>query len=470
MILRFLGRCRNAAASPKSRARLRRYRVNGEWERAAEAARLAAVRRYEILDAPPDGVFDDIAALAAAACGTPIATVSIVDAGRIWFAATYGLEGVTQIGDEPGLCASAILGDEVYVVPDAAIDPRTLSHPAVRGELGLRFYAAASIITAEGHHLGTVNVIDTEPRELTETQASQLTHLARVVARNLDLRLAAIHAVRAERELHEDSVRRAALVSAGRERAVAEGFVSIANVLVDGYDIVDMLNEWAANCARMLDISSVGLLLYDARDVLQVAAASSERTRDLERFQLQCDEGPCLDCCRAGAPVLVPELAAAQARWPLFASVAVEAGFASVHTLPVRLGDTVLGALGLFGTSPGTLNAEDLALGQAFAHAAAVALATGKEVAGKTTLAEQLQNALTSRVVLEQAKGILSEQGGVDMDTAFTFLRRYARDRNRKLTDLAAALVARELPARKVLDHDRDKSSSELTAARRDLR
>lgn len=120
-------------------------------EVSAEAARLAAVHRSEILDAPTDGTFDDIARLAALAFGTPIATVSIVDTARVWFAATHGLDGVTQIGNEPGLCASAVLADEVYVVTDATLDPRTLDHPQVRGELGLRFYAAAPIVTTDGH-------------------------------------------------------------------------------------------------------------------------------------------------------------------------------------------------------------------------------------------------------------------------------------------------------------------------------
>ncbi len=424
---------------------------------AGEAARLAAVRHYEILDTPPDGTFDDIATLAATACGTPIATVSIVDAGRVWFAATHGLDGVTQIGDEPGLCISAILSDDLYAVTDAAIDPRTLDHPLVRGELGLRFYAAAPIITAEGHHLGTVNVIDTEPRQLTETQGSQLTHLASVVARHLELRLAAIHAVRAERELRDDAKRHQALVSAGRERVVTEAFVTIANALVDGYDIAAMLSELTEDCARLLDIASVGLLLADAKGVLQVAAASSERTRDLELFQLQCDQGPCLDGYRGGTPVLIGDLSREGARWPRFAAVAVEAGFASVHCLPVRLRDTVLGTLNLFGACAGTLNAEDLALGQAFAHVTAIALVAGKAATDKTALAEQLQTALTSRVILEQAKGVLAQHGGLEMDQAFAVLRRYSRDHNQPLPDLAQQVVSRQLTPEHLLEHARAK-------------
>ena len=176
----------------------------------AAAARLAAVGRYEILDAPTDGAFDDVARLAALAFDTPIATVSIVDVDRVWFAATHGLDGVSQIGAEPGLCASAVLSDDVYVVTDAALDPRTLDHPLVRGELGLRFYVAAPIITTDGHRLGTVNVLDTRVHQVSAAQTATLTYLAAVVARHLELRLDALRAVRAERALREEAEQRAA--------------------------------------------------------------------------------------------------------------------------------------------------------------------------------------------------------------------------------------------------------------------
>jgi GAF domain-containing protein len=175
-----------------------------------EAARLAAVRRYEILDAPPDGTFDHIAELAATVCGTPIATVTIVDEERVWFAASRGLPGVTQVGNEPGLCASAHLADGPYVVNDAQVDPRTLDHPLVRGALGLRFYAAAPVITHDGFRLGTVNVIDSMPRQLTDNQTAVLTGLAKLVAKHLEVRLDTIRAVREEQRLRADAERRAA--------------------------------------------------------------------------------------------------------------------------------------------------------------------------------------------------------------------------------------------------------------------
>jgi len=164
-----------------------------------EATRLAAVRRYHILDTPPDGTFTAVCELAAQVCDVPIATVTVVDQDRIWFAAGCGLASV-EIPREPGLCGSAVLHDgDLYLVTEATIDPRMLNNSLVRGEFGLRFYAAAPIITADGHRLGTVNVIDRRPRQLTDAQAQALRTLAPIVADKLELRLQAIEAVAQER-------------------------------------------------------------------------------------------------------------------------------------------------------------------------------------------------------------------------------------------------------------------------------
>ncbi len=170
----------------------------------SEAARMAAVTRYDILDTPPDGAFDRIAGLAARLLDVPIATVSIVDSDRVWFKATYGLEGVSQVGRDPGLCSSAILQDAPYLVADALTDPRAAENPLVRGELGIRFYAAAPIITAEGHRLGTVNVLDTRAREVTDAELAILRELAGLVMDQLELRLSALTTVRRERALREE--------------------------------------------------------------------------------------------------------------------------------------------------------------------------------------------------------------------------------------------------------------------------
>ncbi|GAB3298016.1 PP2C family protein-serine/threonine phosphatase [Parasphingorhabdus pacifica] len=173
---------------------------NGSDQAAAtEAARMAAVARYEILDSPPEEAFDRVAAMAARLLRAPIATVSIVDTDRVWFKATHGLDGVGQVGREPGLGASAILQDEPYVVTDAVTDSRTAAHPLVTGGLGARFYAAAPITTSDGHRLGTVNVLDIRPREISDEELATLTDLAAVVMDELELRLSALRALRQER-------------------------------------------------------------------------------------------------------------------------------------------------------------------------------------------------------------------------------------------------------------------------------
>lgn len=172
-----------------------------------EDARLAAVRRYQILDTPPDGAFDRIAALAARIFEAPMATVAIVDADRVWFKATHGLTGMDQVGRDPGLCASAILRGEPYVVTDTVTDARALANPLVQGHPGVRFYAAAPITTSDGQRLGTVNVLDTRPRRPTDAQLDALQDLAALVMDELELRLSAIRTVTAERDRRAEAER-----------------------------------------------------------------------------------------------------------------------------------------------------------------------------------------------------------------------------------------------------------------------
>lgn len=242
-----------------------------------------------------------------------------------------------------------------------------------------------------------------------------------------------------------------------REGAVIAAFVGIARSLTEGYDVVELHSILTADCVRLLDIASAGLLLADRGGVLHLMAASSERTHEIETFQLQRHEGPCLDCYHNGSPVLVEDLSQEQDRWPQFAPAALAAGFGSVHALPMRLQNSVLGTLGLFGARPGRLNVEDLHLGQALADVASLALIAEKNSADKDTVNAQLQTALNSRVVLEQAKGLLAQSGDLDMEQAFGVLRRYARDHNEKLSHVAAQAVERTLLARVILDHSRSK-------------
>ncbi len=237
-----------------------------------------------------------------------------------------------------------------------------------------------------------------------------------------------------------------------REAGVTQAFVSLANSLVDGGDVVDLLSGLTTDCARLLDVASAGLLLADPRGVLHVVAASSERTRTLELFQLQRDEGPCLDCFHTGSPVSVPDLDGELQRWPQFVAAAKTGGFRSVHAIPLRLRDRMLGALGLFGTSVGSLNEADLVLAQALAHVASVALVSERATSDSALVNEQLQTALTSRVLIEQAKGLIAQAGELDMEHAFAALRRYARDHNLRLADVASAVVSRELGCQHLLD------------------
>ena len=168
-----------------------------------EDARLAAVRRYDVLDTPPDGAFDRITALAARICRVPISTVTIVDEDRIWFKSTHGVE-VAEIGRDPGLCASAVIDFEPYVVTDAATDARAMDNPLVRGELGLRFYVGVPLTTDDGYRLGTLNVIDVAPREISDEELAHLQDLAAIVVDELELRLAA------RRSIADEAAREAA--------------------------------------------------------------------------------------------------------------------------------------------------------------------------------------------------------------------------------------------------------------------
>jgi GAF domain-containing protein len=248
-------------------------------------------------------------------------------------------------------------------------------------------------------------------------------------------------------------------MSTDREHAITQAFVSIGNSMVDGADVVDLLSGLTSDCARLLDIASAGLLLADDQGVLHVLAASSERTRDLEIFQLQRDQGPCLDCFHTGQQVSVNDLNRETERWPEFVAAATAAGFAAVHALPMRLRGTVLGALNLFGDKAGALAADDLALAQALAHVASIALITDKATSDERTINQQLQAALSSRVMIEQAKGILAQVGILDMDQAFTTLRGYARDHDERLSEVAEHLISGRLAAQQLLDHAMTKVS-----------
>ena len=218
-------------------------------------------------------------------------------------------------------------------------------------------------------------------------------------------------------------------------------FVELTDTLVAGFDVIDFLHMLTSRSAQLLDVDAAGLLLADPRGELRIVAASSEVARLIELFQIQNDEGPCLDCFRTGQPVHAADLATAAQRWPRFAPAARQAGFAAVQALPMRLREQVIGALNLFRAGPGAFATADIRVGQALADVATIGLLHERGMRRSDTLNEQLQTALNSRVVIEQAKGKLAERLGVDMDQAFSLLRDFARARNRRLSELAQALV-----------------------------
>jgi transcriptional regulator with GAF, ATPase, and Fis domain len=227
-----------------------------------------------------------------------------------------------------------------------------------------------------------------------------------------------------------------------REDQLAAVFVEVADTLVDDFDLIEFLELLARRSVAVMEASAAGLLLTDQRGALRVVAASSEETKLLELFQLQADQGPCLDCFHTGHPVACADLAAPAAeRWPRFAAEARRTGFASVHALPMRLRNEVIGALNLFHTQPAALTDESLALAQALADVATIGLLQERLIRRGEVLAEQLQTALNSRVLIEQAKGVIAERNNTTVTEAFTLLRRAARDHNRRLSDLATDIV-----------------------------
>ena len=222
---------------------------------------------------------------------------------------------------------------------------------------------------------------------------------------------------------------------------LSDTFIDLADTMVAEFDVIDFLHMLTDRTVALLSASAAGVVLADPRGELRVAAASSEEVGLLELFQLQNDQGPCLECFRTGQPVTATDLAGPAPRWPRFAQAATLAGFATVEALPMRLRGQVIGALNLFRAEPGSFEVADLRIGQALADVATIGLLHERNVRRRETVAEQLQSALNSRVVIEQAKGKLAERLSIDMDRAFRMLRDYARNTNQHLTDVARDFV-----------------------------
>ena len=232
-----------------------------------------------------------------------------------------------------------------------------------------------------------------------------------------------------------------------RQALLGRTLVELADTLVDDFDVVELLTMLSDRCVDVLEVAAAGLMVVAPGGDLRVMASSSEEMRMLELFELQAQEGPCLDCYHSGQPVLNQALDTAAARWPRFAAEALNAGFRSVNAVPMRLRGTVLGALNLFHTGDGDLRPADVDAAQALADVATIAILQHRAVMQAQVLNEQLQKALDSRVVIEQAKGIVGEQGGIDMEHAFGTLRNHARRHNLRLADVATSVIEGRLSA-----------------------
>lgn len=234
---------------------------------------------------------------------------------------------------------------------------------------------------------------------------------------------------------------------ATREESLVRAMVDLADNLVDDFDIVDLLLNLSERCVETLDLSAAGILLAAPEGDLRLVASSSETMRLVELFELQADEGPCMDCYRSGRPVVNADLATVNGRWPRFAPVALGAGFHAAHALPLRLRGTTIGALNLFRTEAGALDPADVLAGQALADIATIAIVQHRVATEAQVVNEQLNRALNSRITIEQAKGMLAEQGGLDMDATFEMLRNHSRNNNVPLVEIASAVVAGDLTA-----------------------
>jgi transcriptional regulator with GAF, ATPase, and Fis domain len=241
-----------------------------------------------------------------------------------------------------------------------------------------------------------------------------------------------------------------------REDVVAHTFVELADTLVEGYDPIEFLHRLTESCVSLLGMTEAGVVLVDSHGQLRALGSSSERMHLIELFELQSKDGPCLDCWNSGESVREDHLADAVTRWPHFAPAALDAGFASVYAVPMRLRDERLGALNLFANEAQGLVESAEALAQALADVATIGILHERFIRQREEVSEQLQVAFNTRIVLEQAKGVVAQATNMDIDEAFGTLRGYARHHNFLLSDVAAHVIAGDLdigamavPARK---------------------
>jgi GAF domain-containing protein len=225
------------------------------------------------------------------------------------------------------------------------------------------------------------------------------------------------------------------------DQRITQTLVELADTLVLGFDGIEFLHTLTERCVQLLDVDAAGILLVDPRGTLNLVAASTEQTRLLELFQLQNEEGPCLDCYHSGQSVACADLTEAPQRWPRFATAAREQGFAAVQAVPMRLREQTLGALNLFRCSPSAIPREATEVARSFANVATISILQVRALRHSEMVTEQLQTALNSRLVIEQAKGILAERRHISLTQAFTLMRTHARNHNQLLSQVARAVI-----------------------------
>ncbi|MHA7287754.1 ANTAR domain-containing protein [Arthrobacter sp. MDT3-44] len=234
------------------------------------------------------------------------------------------------------------------------------------------------------------------------------------------------------------------MVTRTRPEKVSTAFVRLADTLVADYDVLDLLHTLAEECVDLLQVDQVGLLLASPQGDLQVVASTSEEAELVEMLQLQAGEGPCIECYHSGAVVSIADVTPLD-KWPVFRQACLRQGFASVHVVPLRIHDRIIGAMGLFGTTAGELEQEDAVIAQALASVATISLLQERTIRESQIVNDQLQRALNSRVMIEQAKGVIAQTSTLTMAEAFDRLRTHARSTRQTLNDTAQQVINRTL-------------------------
>jgi transcriptional regulator with GAF, ATPase, and Fis domain len=235
------------------------------------------------------------------------------------------------------------------------------------------------------------------------------------------------------------------MTEASREEVLIDTFASLADTMVAGYDVVDLLQSLVESCTNLLEIAAAGILLADENGELDVVASSSEAARLVELMQISAEAGPCIESFATGVVVVVADIALAPLKWSRFRDSAIEQGFGSICAIPPRLRDTTIGALNLLSTGVGELAEADVKVARALADVATIGILQERALAESAVVREQLSQALQSRVVIEQAKGVLSQTRSVSTEDAFTLMRAYARSNRLKLSEVAQRVVSRDL-------------------------